>query len=130
MTTYLEAQIKNLIDSGGNRLLSGGFRGIEKESLRITKDGQIAQSPHPKAWGASLTHPFITTDYSEALPELITPPSSNSKKSLSFLHELHHFLYEYMEEDELLWAASMPCAVSDDKNIPIAQYGNSNVGKT
>ena len=120
---------KEFFRSGADCTLSGGLKGIEKESLRITRDGSIAQSPHPKAWGASLTHPFITTDYSESLPELITPPSKNISDSLAFLRELHHFLYEHMEPGEMLWCASMPCAVSDEKKIPIAEYGNSNVGR-
>ena len=70
--------IKELVESGAKEALAGGLKGIEKESLRVTIDGTIAQTPHPKSWGASLTHPFITTDYSEALPELITPPSRDT----------------------------------------------------
>ena len=121
--------IKELVESGAKEALAGGLKGIEKESLRVTIDGTIAQTPHPKSWGASLTHPFITTDYSEALPELITPPSRDTEEAVSFLKKLHHFLYQHMDESEMLWCASMPCAVSDEKAIPIAEYGNSNVGK-
>ena len=52
--------------------LKGIRRGIEKESLRATPDGSLALTPHPQALGAALTHPHITTDYSEAQLELIT----------------------------------------------------------
>ena len=31
--------------------------------------------------------------------------------------------------DELLWATSMPCAIGNDADIPIAQYGSSNIGR-
>jgi glutamate--cysteine ligase len=58
-------------------LLIHGLKGIEKESLRINRDGSISLSPHPVQLGAALTHPNITTDYSEALLELITPALSD-----------------------------------------------------
>ena len=89
--------IKELVESGAKEALAGGLKGIEKESLRVTIDGTIAQTPHPKSWGASLTHPFITTDYSEALPELITPPSRDTENAVSFLKKLHHFLYQNLD---------------------------------
>ena len=42
-------------------------RGIEREALRVTPDGRISKKKHPEKLGSALTHPFITTDYSEAL---------------------------------------------------------------
>ena len=47
-------------------------RGVEKESLRVTPSGALAATPHPAGLGSALTHPHITTDFSEAQPELIT----------------------------------------------------------
>ena len=47
-------------------------RGIEKESLRVRPDGTLATTPHPAALGSALTHPHITTDFSESQLELIT----------------------------------------------------------
>jgi glutamate--cysteine ligase len=60
--------------------LKGIRRGIEKESLRATSEGGLAMTPHPQALGSALTHPHITTDYSEAQLELITrrPTLDNS----------------------------------------------------
>ncbi len=109
-------------------LLVGGLKGIEKESLRITRDGRIAQSPHPRALGSALTHPYLTTDYSEALLELRTPPLPDIRETLQSLRELHQFVYQHLGE-ELLWTASMPCVIESDESIPIAQYGSSNVGR-
>ena len=60
--------------------LAGGKRGLEKESLRITREGRLTTTPHPQAWGSALTHPYITTDYSEALPEFITPPLTTNQE--------------------------------------------------
>lgn len=115
---------------GGNRaaLLRHGLRGVEKESLRVTAGGQLSQRPHPAALGAALTHPFITTDYSEALPELVTPPQRTQWETLTFLCDLHAFIARRLD-GELLWPASMPCDLPGDDAIPIAQYGGSNVGR-
>ncbi|MFT5420370.1 MAG: glutamate--cysteine ligase [Candidatus Endobugula sp.] len=102
-------------------------RGIEKESLRITPNGTLSMTPHPEALGSALTHPHITTDYSEALLEFITAPCTNSKDSLQQLRELHAYTYQHIG-DERLWVTSMPCMLGEDKHIPIAQFGNSNSG--
>lgn len=102
-------------------------RGIEKESLRITPEGTLANTPHPQALGSALTHPQITTDYSEALLEFITAPSPDIQSSLQQLHELHAYTYQHIG-DERLWVTSMPCMLGEDADIPIAQYGTSNSG--
>ena len=112
----------------GRSPICGGLKGLEKESLRITNTGSISETPHPPALGSPLTHPFITTDFAESLPEFITPEFEATGDSLAFLHDLHAFAIKAMD-DEILWAASMPCAVEDDVNIRIAEYGSSNIGR-
>ena len=102
-------------------------RGVEKESLRITPEGTLAMTPHPQALGSALTHPHITTDYSEALLEFITEPGPCVDKIVQQLHELHHFTYQNIG-DEHLWITSMPCMLGKDADIPIARYGSSNSG--
>ena len=108
--------------------LSERLVGLEKESLRVTPSGAVATTPHPAALGSALTHPHITTDFSEALIEFVTPPRDGIEGALAFLHELHAFAYEHLEP-ERLWATSMPCQVGRDDDVPIARYGNSNVGR-
>lgn len=109
-------------------LLINGLKGIEKESLRINQEGSISLSPHPIQLGAALTHPNITTDYSEALLELITPALSDGAEMLNFLADLHKYVCANIN-DELLLAASMPVGNLQDPAIPIAEYGPSNVGR-
>ncbi len=104
-------------------------RGIEKESLRVTPHSRLAQTPHPQALGSALTHPFITTDYSEALIELITPVFDDIDECLEFLADLHRYVYRHLPDDELLWVASMPCFLESEKDIPLARYGDSNIGR-
>jgi glutamate--cysteine ligase len=108
--------------------LSGGLKGIEKESLRLDTDGYLSEQPHPGVLGSALTNRFITTDFSEALLEFVTPAYSSTWEALHFLCDVHQFTYERLE-DELLWVASMPCRIPQDNDIPLARYGNSNVGQ-
>ncbi|HSN72904.1 MAG TPA: hypothetical protein VLT59_15415, partial [Steroidobacteraceae bacterium] len=122
-----EQRLAGLINCGDGAVLAGGRKGIEKESLRVDPAGRIAQTPHPRALGAALTNEFITTDYSEALIELVTPAFAESWELIQFLCDLHQFTYRHLG-DELLWATSMPCSIGSDAEVPIAEYGRSNVG--
>lgn len=109
-------------------LVQRGLRGIEKESLRVTAEGRLAKTAHPKALGSALTHPYLTTDYSEALLEFVTPPLETNRDTLSTLCDLHAFVHGSLEA-ELLWPASMPCIIDANEQIPIADYGTSNPGR-
>jgi len=104
-------------------------RGIEKESLRVTSQGRLAQTDHPAGLGSALTHPYVTTDYSEALLELITPVCGSARECLEFLTDLHTFSYSQLPADERLWVSSMPCIVESEEEIPLARYGSSNTGQ-
>jgi len=109
--------------------LLGIRRGIERECLRVSKAGRIAQTPHPKALGATLCHPSITTDFSEALLEFITKPHTTIEDCLTELESLHIFTQHNLNNEEYLWPYSMPPYIQDADEIPIADYGNSPVGR-
>lgn len=110
-------------------LLSQSLHGIEREVLRITPNGDIAQSPHPKSLGSALTHPFITTDFSEAQLECVTPTFETEKEATDFLHQLHRMIHRHLPE-EFLWPFSTPCPLPEqESDIPIAQYGDSPEGR-
>ncbi len=117
-----------LVNSGEPQVLQGGRKGAEKESLRVQADGRLAQTPHPRALGSALTNEHITTDFSESLIELVTPPFVHSWELLQYLLDLHQFIYSHLG-DELLWATSMPGIIDSDASIPIADYGKSNVAQ-
>ncbi|MDR0479336.1 MAG: glutamate--cysteine ligase [Burkholderiaceae bacterium] len=122
--------------------LRGIRRGIEKESLRVQPDGLLARTPHPEALGSPLTHPRITTDFSEAQIELVTGAHTDVDGCLVELTQLHQAVYralaagdggaesmDHAEDGELLWVASMPCSLPADEAIPIGRYGTSNVAR-
>ncbi len=125
--TY-ERRLAGLINGRAHAALQGGLKGVEKESLRVSPKGLISKAPHPKALGSALTNPAITTDYSEALIELVTPAFPHTWELTQYLCDLHQFVYRHLGE-ELLWATSMPCAIEGDESIPIADYGRSNRGQ-
>lgn len=108
--------------------LSGILRGVEKESLRATPQGALAATPHPAALGSALTHPHITTDYSEAQLELITGVHATPHACVDELLRIHQFTARALA-DEMLWVSSMPCALPSEDQIPIGRYGSSNVGQ-
>lgn len=124
----LPSRLQSIIDNQQQHLLKQGLKGIEKESLRISAQGDIAQTPHPEALGSALTHPYITTDYSESLLEFITPPFAEIKETLAYMHQIHQFVYPHLN-DEMLLATSMPCGIEGDLSVPIAEYGSSNIGQ-
>ncbi|MBC7608299.1 MAG: glutamate--cysteine ligase, partial [Polaromonas sp.] len=106
-------------------------RGIEKESLRAQPAGGLALTPHPAALGSALTHPSITTDFSESQVELVTGAHASVEAAINELTQIHQFTYRSMKDigDDMLWVSSMPCGLPTDETIPIARFGSSNVGR-
>ncbi len=109
-------------------LLSQCLHGIERECLRVDDRGQLATTPHPRALGSALTHPKITTDYSEALLEFITGTDTDPERTLAELDAIHRYTYSRLD-GEYLWSPSMPGHLPDEAQIPIAEYGSSNIGR-
>ena len=111
--------------------LLGIRRGVEKESLRALPTGGLALTPHPAALGSPLTHPHITTDYSESQLELITGVHASPEGCLDELTRIHQYVYRELAKagDERLWVSSMPCGLPTDETIPLGRYGSSNIGR-
>lgn len=103
-------------------------QGVERECLRVNSDGTTSKKAHPVELGSKLTHSLITTDYSENLLEFITKVHSNTNALLSELETIHAFTQKNIGS-ELLWSNSMPSSLPIDSQIPLADYGKSNVGK-
>ncbi len=129
MFKLVESRVKVLFAHNENGLINGRRIGVEKECLRVSPDGSISQLAHPASLGAALTNPYITTDYSEALLEFITPPFEHIESVLDFLRDSQTYVYNKLQQDEILWATSMPCVMAGESDIPIADYGVSNAGQ-
>ena len=127
--------LQQRLESLSPQRLLGMRRGLEKESLRAQPDGKLALTPHPAALGSALTHPHITTDYSESQLELITGVHAGVNSCLDELREVHQYTLRSLRlqggtaSQEMLWASSMPCGLPTDETIPLGRYGSSNVGR-
>jgi len=127
VSNQLTRRLALLDDDAHRGLLGQGLRGIERETLRIDPQGQLARTPHPVQLGSALTNPQITTDYAEALLEFITPAEHDIGEALHRLDATHRFAYSKLG-DEMLWSSSMPGELPPDEEIEIGWYGKSNIG--
>ncbi|MES2325238.1 MAG: glutamate--cysteine ligase [Pseudomonadota bacterium] len=127
MSNQLTRRLALLDDDAHRSLLAQGLRGIERETLRVDRQGHLARTAHPAVLGSALTHPQITTDYAEALLEFITPAENDIGLTLHKLDAIHRFAYARLG-DEMLWSESMPCELPSEEEIEIAYYGTSNIG--
>ena len=117
-----------LYETTNAALINGILRGVEREALRVDEVGHLAKTKHPPSLGSALTHPYITTDFSEALLEFITPPTHCVSELFNQLENIHRFVGANLGEEKL-WTASMPCALpANESDIPVARYGRSHNG--
>ena len=125
MIDNFENLTEKVFNSETKDMLAFGRFGIEKESLRVSQ-AKISRRKHQKSMGSPLCHRYITTDFSEALLEMITPPFIDKRAGLTFLDNMHHFV-SHKIDDEIIWPFSMPPLIQSDAEIPIASYGSSNL---
>ncbi|WP_395167360.1 glutamate--cysteine ligase [Francisella salimarina] len=104
------------------------LRGIERETLRITCSGVLADSCHPYALGHKLTNSSITVDFSENLLELITRPHESIESTFCELYDLSAFTLANMADNEIILNTSMPLS-ADESEIEEADFGSSNSGQ-
>ncbi len=103
-------------------------RGIEKEFFRTDTNGFISKKSHPASLGSALKNKLITTDFSEAQVELVTPIFENVDDLYDFLYSLHVFVAQNIDEDEMLWPYSMPPKIKDESDINLGYYHQSGIG--
>lgn len=96
--------------------------GVERESQRISQDGRLAQTDHPKSLGSRLYHPYVQTDFAESQMEMITPVCGSIDELFDWLAAIHRVVLQSLPDDELLWPLSMPPALPKlDGDIPLAK---------
>ena len=132
--SFYQQQLSALADFPVRYPLDHVTRGVEKENLRVDEHGKYVQTSHPQALGSSLTCPVVTTDFSESLLECITRPQRTRHALFAELGSITSWVSCVLSKQpnaEYLWPYSMPylLGADDAKAVPIAQYGNSNVGR-
>ncbi len=127
--TMFDKNILNTIKNNGlqNIAYKGNF-GLEKENLRVTENGNLAMTPHPKAFGDKLNNPYITVDFSESQVEMITPPVNSINELYTLLENLHDSISIELK-NEYLWPQSVPPNIPKEEDIPIAHFNGTLKGK-
>lgn len=88
--------------------------GIEIEEHRIEGDGHLSRHPYPQNLGSRKYHPYLQSDFSESMNELVTDPNPTIGGVLDQLDTIQTVLYRSMKPDEYIWPFSMPPALSAD----------------
>lgn len=107
-------------NSLGLDIKKGRF-GIEKESLRVNENGELALTNHPKFFGDKIKNPYITVDFSESQIEMITPTESSVEKAYDFLRNIHEIVATNLK-DEYLWSQSVPPILPSEELIPLGKF--------
>ncbi len=108
-------------------LFQGNF-GLERETLRITEDGFLAQSPNPFP-----NNPHIVRDFSENQVEINTGVQHSPAKALAELAHYDKMVQTKLAQQnpkEMLWPFSNPPYLRDENDIPIAQFYGEEASKT
>ena len=110
-----------------NNIYKGRF-GIEKESLRVNKDGFLSHTAHPFG-----NNPHIDRDFCENQIEIVTDVCDNTSSVFNQLSELHNTVVQKLKSletgSEILWLFSNPPYVKGESDIPIANFKGSLRGK-
>lgn len=108
-------------------LFKGGF-GLEKESLRVTEEGFLAQTPHPFP-----DDPHIVRDFCENQTEINTPVASSPQAAVTALEGYYQRIQETLAEKtprEYLWPFSNPPYIRSESDIPVARFSGGRASKT
>ncbi|MGN1277102.1 MAG: hypothetical protein ACI4UK_08940 [Floccifex sp.] len=100
-----------------------GQFGLEKESLRITKDGFLSMREDPFS-----NSQYIVKDFCECQTEINTRVCSSAKEALEALFEQTKYIQKTLanlDEPELLWPFSNPPYIRSEKDIQIAHFQDS-----
>ena len=109
-----------------NRLAQTAEFGIERESLRVTAEGKLAQTEHP-----FVGNPHIDRDFCENQVEMIgdvfNTPEALNRQLGELLDKVDAGL---IKNNELLWAFSNPPQFGSENEIPVARFHGSLRGKS
>ena len=104
----------------------GNF-GLEREALRVTKTGRMAQTPHP----FPPEHPRIVRDFCENQTEINTGIPPTAEAAVAELMEVDAMIRTAIApQGESLWANSNPPPIADDTEVVPACFTGALVGKS
>ena len=106
--------------------LEGNF-GLEREALRVTRDGRMARTPHP----FPADHPRIVRDFCENQTEINTGVHPTAAAAVAELEEINRALLTRVGENgEMLWTNSNPPPIADESEVVPARFTGHLSGKS
>ncbi len=107
-----------------NELIFKGSFGLERETLRVTSDGFLAQTPHP------FCNKLITRDFCENQIELVSPVCSDIDELFEEISTLDKSVRSTLVQNgEYLWLNSNPPHFETEDDIPIANFKGNEIEK-
>lgn len=104
-----------------NKYIFDGLFGLERETLRVTRDGRLSRAPHPFDGD-----PNLDRDFCENQLELITSPCPDIEALMAELARLDRRARDGLAgRGEYLWLCSNPPHIESENDIPIALYTGS-----
>ncbi len=102
---------------------SGNF-GLERETLRVDKNGRLSVTPHP------FDSKYITRDFCENQIEIITPVCGSTDEMLDKLGKLDSEARAVLDTiGERIWLYSNPPHFETENDIPIAAFDGEQSSK-
>ena len=109
-----------------NQFAQNAEFGIERESLRVTSDGKLAQTGHPFIGNPQLDRDFCENQV-EMIGDVFNDPADLNHQLDDLLNEIDA---ELVKSNELLWAFSNPPHFDSEDEIPVAQFHGALQGKS
>lgn len=101
-----------------NEYIFDGSFGLERETMRVTENGTLAQTPHPFQ-----DNKFLDRDFCENQLEIITPVCGSIDELMETLKRLDKYAKDKLKKyGEYLWMYSNPPHFSTENDIPIAHF--------
>ena len=109
-----------------NRLAQNAEFGIERESLRVTFDGKLAQTEHPFVGNTHIDRDFCENQL-EMIGDVFNAPAELNRQLDNLLDRVDA---ELIKNNELLWAFSNPPRFVSEDEIPVARFHGALQGKS
>lgn len=88
--------------------------GLEIEQHRINGQARLSRHPYPSEFGSRKTHPYLQSDFTDTMMELVTEPAHSTKQVLENMRVVQQVLYDHLKPDESIWPFSMPPKLVED----------------
>lgn len=105
-------------------IFEGNF-GLERETLRVNREGRLSRTPHPFT-----DNKYLDRDFCENQLELITPVCGSIDELISVLEQLDYDARTALaDSEEYLWMNSNPPHIDSENDIIVAEYSGDKAFK-